>query len=237
MNFTQLEQRVLDHKLAYELGRPTISDFQFDALELQLKKENPNSPVLSMVGFAEFKADSTHKIPMLSQNKALTLDELMKWLNAMCKKGYTEFSASEKADGMSCSLHYLEGRLSKAVSRGDGEVGTDITAKVSYIVPVTLPMPFTGEVRGELLLSNSNFAALNAIINAAGTDAYENQRNGVVGVLNSDDIAVDRIALLSFKPFRLLTEEMPEEANVFFQTADSVTSDMYFLESKIHHAT
>lgn len=184
-----------------------------------------------MVGFAAFKADSEHKEPMLSQNKALTNEDLLKWMNSMHKKGYTDYSASEKLDGMSCSLHYFEGRLQKAVSRGDGYVGTDITGKVSYIIPVNLNTPFTGEVRGELLLSNSNFKTLNEVLVAAGVPAYENQRNGVVGVLNSEDIFVDRISLLTFKAFRLLYDELPEESNEFFTTADTITSDLEFAKS------
>jgi len=134
----ELEKAIVEHKKLYYAGTPKISDFEFDALEEELRSLKPDSYVLNMVGIEDFKADFVHKVPMLSNQKCLTDQELFSWLKKMYKDGYRDFSASEKMDGMSCAIHYTGGALQRAVSRGDGEKGTDITAKVSPFVPQIL---------------------------------------------------------------------------------------------------
>lgn len=223
---TDLEKQILEHKKLYYAGTPAISDQQFDALELELAKLKPDSYVLKMVGIADFKADFTHKTPMLSNQKCLTDDELYKWLSSMIRQGYQDFSASEKMDGMSCSLHYLDGVLQRAVSRGDGIKGTDITAKVSTFVPHTLNIDFTGEIRGELVMTYANFDKLNAM----SPEPFTHPRNAVVGVINDDVISEERLSLVDFKVFRVLNETENDVNSPWFEEKNTIATDLTIAE-------
>lgn len=221
-----LERSILEHKKLYYAGRPVISDQEFDALEVELSTLKPDSFVLKMVGFADFKADFKHAIPMLSNQKCLTDDELYKWLSSMIKQGFTEFSASEKGDGMSCALHYVNGSLVRAVTRGDGEMGVDVTAKVSTFVPTLLNIDFTGEIRGELVMSFANFDKLNAI----STEPFTHPRNAVVGVINDDNISEERLSLAEFKAFKVIKNMADDVSSPWFEEADTIATDLDIAE-------
>ena len=223
-----LENQILEHKKLYYAGTPKISDQEFDALELELSQLKPDSFVLKMVGIQDFKADYTHQVPMLSNQKCLTDEELYKWISSMVKQGYQDFSASEKMDGMSCSLHYEEGRLVRAVSRGDGIKGTDITAKVSTFVPRILNIDFTGEIRGELVMSFANFNKLNEI----SAEPFTHPRNAVVGVINDDALSEERLKLVEFKAFRVLSDSKNENdvASPWFEEQDTIATDLAVAE-------
>ena len=217
-----LENKILEHKKFYYAGTPKISDQEFDALEVELSKLKPDSFVLKMVGIQDFKADYIHSVPMLSNQKCLTDEELYKWISSMVKQGYTDFSASEKMDGMSCALHYEGGRLVRAVSRGDGVKGTDITAKVSLFVPRILNIDFTGEIRGELVMSFENFKKLNSI----SAEPFTHPRNAVVGVINEDALSEERLKLVAFKAFRVLTDSKNDVFSPWFEEEDTIATDL-----------
>ena len=221
-----LEQEILKHKKLYYAGTPVISDQQFDALEVELGQIKPDSFVLKMVGIEDFKADFVHSVPMLSNQKCLTDEELYKWLSSMVRQGFTEFSASEKMDGMSCSLHYLDGQLQRAVSRGDGLKGTDITAKVSTFVPRILNVDFTGEIRGELVMSYANFDKLNVM----STEPFTHPRNAVVGVINDDALNEQRLQLIDFKVFRILNNTQNDVNSPWFKEPDTIATDLAIAE-------
>ena len=222
----ELENLILEHKKLYYAGTPKISDQEFDALEVKLSKLKPDSFVLRMVGIQDFKADFIHEIPMLSNQKCLTDEELYKWLQSMARQGYVDFSASEKMDGMSCSLHYKDGHLVRAVSRGDGIKGTDITAKVSTFVPRLLNIDFTGEIRGELVMSFDNFAKLNEM----SAEPFTHPRNAVVGVINDDALSEDRLKLVGFKAFRVITDSKNDVSSPWFDEPDTIATDLAVAE-------
>lgn len=222
----ELEQAIVEHKKLYYAGTPKISDFEFDALEEELRSLKPDSYVLNMVGIEDFKADFVHKVPMLSNQKCLTDEELFTWLKKMYKDGYRDFSASEKMDGMSCAIHYVGGALQRAVSRGDGEKGTDITAKVSPFVPQILDIDFTGEIRGELVMSYDNFKKLNEM----SPEPFTHPRNAVVGVINDDQINEERLRLIDFKVFRILNNSENDVDSPWFEEEDTIATDLAIAE-------
>lgn len=220
-----LESTILKARPAYYAGAPIMTDQEFDSLERELEQLKPDSPVLHSVGYKSIDADYKHEYPMLSNEKALTDEALISWINKRVKEtGEDTFIATSKEDGMSMSLHYELGKLVRAVSRGDGEWGTDKTAKMSLVVPVVLGMDYTGEVRGEVVISKS---ALNRV-NAQLTDKYSNQRNAVAGILNMEDIDINRIKELEFRAFRLIYDSSLAEIykSDFFQGQDTYQEDL-----------
>jgi DNA ligase (NAD+) len=186
--------------LYHVVGKPVITDAKFDELlkELQeLETKYPesadvNSPTqriggAPIQGFQQFK----HVVKMLSLDKVFSADEFLTWW-----KG-EPVAIEPKIDGLACSLHYVNGYLDKAVTRGDGSVGDDVTANVRTIrsVPLVirdqgLPLQhlgYTGEIRGEVYLSKARFEALNKELEAAGEEQLANPRNAAAGTLKSLD--------------------------------------------------
>ena len=157
---TELELKIKAAQDAYYNGdAPIMSDIEFDELWDKLKKEQPESELLKMVGsdhtdgFKKVK----HSIIMGSQNKVNTAEEVSDWLrkNKIKKE---KVIVQHKMDGISVALYYKNGKFAQAVSRGDGETGDDITANVAKMKGVTksLSDDFSGTVRGEILLSRTD---------------------------------------------------------------------------------
>lgn len=132
-----------------------ISDEEYDALKDELRELNPSHPILSQVGAAVSSEwqDREHNIPMSSLDKVNTIEEFSKWYKKVPKTD-SGFSVQEKLDGISVSLDYENGKLIAGVTRGDGIVGEDITPNVRKMqgVKEILPKPFTGSIRGEIVL-------------------------------------------------------------------------------------
>jgi DNA ligase (NAD+) len=163
----------------YNTGTPIMTDVAFDALVEELRATDPNNDWLKTVGAPPSKlfARVRHKIPMGSLLKVQG-DELDKWFE---KLPSAEVIVQWKFDGASVSLRYERGRLVQAASRGDGTVGEDVTDNIkrSRHVPMTLPTPFTGYVRGEAILYKADFAA--------HFKGMANPRNAGNGALRSKD--------------------------------------------------
>ncbi|MDR0569513.1 MAG: NAD-dependent DNA ligase LigA [Spirochaetaceae bacterium] len=151
-----LEQLIPAYQNAYYNGDAEISDAEFDSLWDELKRLNPNSPVLAGVGKdgADGFPKIPHIIPMGSQEKAANPDEFKDWAD---KTAPEAFVVQYKLDGASLELQYQTGKLAKAVTRGDGLIGDDITqnAKRMNGVVQTLKTPFTGGVRGEVVMEKT----------------------------------------------------------------------------------
>ncbi|MGB0453684.1 MAG: NAD-dependent DNA ligase LigA, partial [Bacteriovoracaceae bacterium] len=149
-----LEQEILRHKELYYKGTPEVSDADFDKLEDELKKLNPDNPVLNVVGT---KVSNTNKIAhetkMLSLDKTYSKDDLVKWVEE------NETLSMFKIDGVSCSLIYEDGKLILGKTRGDGSFGEDITDKILWIdsIPKTIAAKEKLEIRGELYCTESDF--------------------------------------------------------------------------------
>jgi DNA ligase (NAD+) len=198
----KLREEVRKHKALYYAGTPEISDADYDELERRLRAIAPDAPELQAVG-TPTDGKVRHAVPMQSQEKALNVETLMRFVTKHI--GQTALIATAKMDGMSCSLLYEAGRFVRAATRGDGTQGEDITAKASHIpsIQAQLPAAFSGEVRGELVLGDG-FAQVNAILAAEGKAALANKRNGVVGLINEDAVRPDKLGCIDFLAFELL---------------------------------
>lgn len=197
----------------YVLDRPTISDAEYDALfrELQALEAQyptlvtPDSPTQRVGGAprAEF-APVRHVVPMLSiRTETNTTAAAAGVFDARIRRELglspdaptVEYIAELKFDGLAISLRYENGYLTVAATRGDGEVGEDVTRNIQTIraIPLRLAghaVPELLEVRGEVYMSKKDFEALNARQEAAGLKAFINPRNTAAGAVRQLDPAV-----------------------------------------------
>lgn len=155
---TKLEEKIVVAQDAYYNEQPIMSDEEFDALWDKLKKENPNSVLFKKVG--EDASDNfekaKHVINMSSQEKVNNEKDFKNWWNKRVKSSAV---IQYKLDGISIELQYKKGFLHKAVTRGDGDVGDDITANVKrmYGFPEKTNADFDFAVRGEIILPKQIF--------------------------------------------------------------------------------
>lgn len=172
MTVQALEKRIRKAAKEYYAGEPTISDYQYDLLVEELRKKKPKSKVLRTVGAVPMGSTGKHKIPMGSLKKADDEKALEKWW-----KGISQVIAMPKIDGASCSIEYKKGKLVRALTRGDGTIGEDITVNVMRMQNVKhmLHISATGSLRGEIVMSGETFAEKYA-------DGYSNPRNTAVGI-------------------------------------------------------
>lgn len=187
----------------YVLDDPVISDAEYDELvrELRFLEEKypalvtPDSPT-QRVGPPPSEAfgEVQHRVPMLSLDNALTLEELQAWGRRISKaiEGRLRFCTEPKIDGLSCNLTYRDGRLVLAATRGNGYVGEDVTLNVKTIsdVPARLAVenaPSLVEVRGEIYMPIEAFEALNAEQEKTGGRIFANPRNAAAGSLRQKD--------------------------------------------------
>jgi DNA ligase (NAD+) len=184
------------------LNQPVISDFEFDHLlkELEsLEQKYPhlaqqNSPTKRVGGDLTSKFEKVaHRYPMLSLSNTYSEEEIIDWENRIKKSidEAVEYVLELKYDGVAISLHYANGELERAVTRGDGEVGEDVTTNVRTIRSIPLSLygnyPADFEIRGEIFLPLAEFAALNEEREAAGEETYANPRNTASGTLKNQD--------------------------------------------------
>lgn len=156
-----LADKIYKHRRAYYGGKPIISDAAFDALCDKLRGLAPNHPALTSVGSPVIPSKwekATHEIPMGSLDKVKTPDEFVKWALETFRVGNSIF-ITEKLDGASIEIIYEKGRLVKAITRGDGTEGEDITCNVVKMhgVKKYLPVEFTGSLRGEIICNHENY--------------------------------------------------------------------------------
>ena len=191
----KMTHQILYHKKKYYDGEPEISDEAYDALEDKLRQLDPENPVLHIVGSLE-GGKITHDTPMLSCQKATTIDEVMKW-----SKGLDVY-VGYKIDGFSLSLIYENGRLVQAATRGNGILGDDATIPVMKIgsIPKTIKASDRINVRGELFMRVSEF---NRIRTVEGIE-YSSPRNLAVGTLKQKDLSLLEKRALEFHAFELL---------------------------------
>ncbi|MGN0408488.1 MAG: NAD-dependent DNA ligase LigA [Bacteroides sp.] len=194
-------------KVYYSEGREMMSNFEYDALydELVLLEEKTgcvlsNSPTVN-VGYEALSElpKERHEKPMLSLGKTKSVDELVEWLGT--QKGLLSW----KMDGLTIVLTYNNGVMTKAVTRGNGEVGEVITnnAKVFQNVPVTIP--FKGELilRGEAVIRYSDFEKINEQIPEEGAK-YKNPRNLCSGSVRQLNNKITKERNVNFFAFTLV---------------------------------
>ena len=155
----ELEKLISKYQKSYYDGEGEISDAEFDKLWDELKSLDPNNPILHKVGADSGNfAKVQHVMPMGSQEKAANPEEFLAWAN---KHQYDQYLVEYKLDGASLELQYENGYLVRAVTRGDGSIGDDITANARKMRGVNAAIykdgqlvPFTGGVRGEVIMTH-----------------------------------------------------------------------------------
>lgn len=191
----QLAQDLRHHKRLYYAGEPAISDAEYDALEDEFRSllgehpelapaDNPLEEVGAELA-GELYADARHEVPMLSLEKATTDAELAAFLARF--PGQT-FALWPKFDGLSVSVLYRGGRLARAATRGNGEIGQDVTVNVRggevQGMPEVLPEAIDCEVRGEVVMLRSDWRAYN---DAHADKPLANARSAAAGTLLAKD--------------------------------------------------
>ena len=184
----------------YVLDDPKMLDFEYDKLlrELEdLERENPqfareDSPTRRVGGEALSKFEKVeHPVPLMSLQDVFSLEELDDFL-AKIQNAYpdAEFSVEPKIDGLSVALEYIDGKFVRGATRGDGNVGEDVTENLKTIH--SIPMRLSGPparliVRGEVFMPRKSFEALNAQQELDGKPLFANPRNAAAGSLRQLD--------------------------------------------------
>ena len=207
-----LVEEVRGHQFRYYvLDSPTISDGEFDELLRELERmeaeypglATPDSPTQSVGGtFSTDFAAYDHLERMLSLDNAFDTEELLAWIDRVEREvgGSTRYLCELKIDGLAINLLYEDGQLTRALTRGDGRSGEDVTLNVRTLdqVPEQLhhsdefPVPKLIEVRGEVFFRVEDFAELNARLVESGKPPFANPRNTAAGSLRQKDPRVTR---------------------------------------------
>jgi len=228
----QLRRELHQHNYNYYvLNQPTISDFDFDQLMRELQDLearhpemiDPNSPtqrVGSDLG-GEFQ-QVDHRYPMLSLANTYSEQEVREWY-ASVSRGLEgepfEVCCEMKFDGLSISLIYEHGQFVRAITRGDGVRGDDVSANVKTIrsIPLVLPegtgWPDSFEIRGEILMPWKVFERLNKEREAAEEPLFANPRNAASGTLKSQSSRLVASRGLDAYLYYLLGEQLPAEGH------------------------
>ncbi|MFA6122236.1 MAG: NAD-dependent DNA ligase LigA [Sphingomonas sp.] len=220
----RLAELIAHHNRLYHTeDAPEISDADYDALvrrNIAIEATYPHlvrsdSPSVQVgAAPAAHLAKVAHARPMTSLDNAFTDEDVADFVGrvrrflALGDAVPVELTAEPKIDGLSCSLRYEKGQLVQALTRGDGQVGEDVTANVRHIadIPQSLPAdaPAIFEVRGEVYMAKADFAALNArlLTEAEGTGKearqFANPRNAAAGSLRQKDAAITATRPLRF---------------------------------------
>lgn len=200
----ELEKLIKHHKAMYYQGRPEIGDHEYDKLEDELRKLDPENRMLDYIGSKVESQDKVkHDKKMLSLGKTYVVDDLVKW------KGEEDILSTLKIDGVSCSLIYENGHLVMAKTRGDGAFGENITQKVMWMntVPSALPDKTKSfEVRGELFCREEEFFHLSEEMQSLGLEKPTSQRNIVAGLISRKE-NVELCRYIEFMAFELISDD------------------------------
>ncbi len=215
----------------YKKAAPIMSDAAFDALEKELRQLVSTNPqytslasYLKKVGsdITVVSGRTPHRIPMLSIENQYTEDDFLKEFDRF---GGVPVCIEPKFDGISCSITYVDGKLTRALTRGDGNSGEDMTAQVQLCpeIPNSLPSSLTSngiqvrvpallEIRGELVMKNSTLEKLNTRFAAAGQKTYSSTRNLTAGTMKLDPVKyADKIIEreVTIRPWDVIADRLP----------------------------
>lgn len=234
-----LREQIRHHnRLYHQQDAPEIPDQEFDRLFDRLLEIETSYPELvtpdspsqrvgsePLSGFREV----IHKIPMLSLEKAFDQQSLQKFESRLRKRlpdlsGPIEFSCEPKIDGVAVSLHYQDGLLVQAATRGDGTTGEDITHNVRTIRDIPLRLsgkeyPSSLEVRGEIFMTRSGFESMNASAQKNEARTFVNPRNAAAGALRQLDSRITAKRPLTMFCYSLgaVSEQMPGVLSEIFR--------------------
>ena len=205
-----------NNRLYYEMDAPELEDFEYDALNRELKQleadfpelVTPDSPTQHVGGAASSKFDKvTHAVKMESLQDAFSYEELRDFDTRVREAGVRpEYVVEAKIDGLSVSLEYRDGNLVRGSTRGDGIVGEDITENLLTIheIPHTLPnAPAFLEVRGEVYMPHAAFIRLKEQQELEDKTPFKNPRNAAAGSLRQKDAKVTAARGLSIFVFNM----------------------------------
>jgi DNA ligase (NAD+) len=225
----RLREKIRHHEYLYHVADdPEISDAEFDKLMNRLKKVEaehpelvtPDSPTQRVGGAPRegFQA-VRHRTPMISLDNAFSFEELANFdrrVRELTGREKIEYITEHKFDGLSMSLIYEKGALARAVTRGDGTTGEDVTPNVRTIRSIPLwidttrlkkaGIPGSFEVRGEAIMTRKAFDAMNEQQDALGLKRYANPRNAAAGSVRVLDPNITRSRNLGFFAYYLLVD-------------------------------
>jgi DNA ligase (NAD+) len=232
----ELSQILAEHNYRYHvLSAPVVSDAEYDTLfrELQaIEAEHPelakpNSPTHRVGGYISDKfVKVRHPGPILSLSNAFSTDGVRAWYDRIRRLDdrveAAEYVVEPKIDGLTVVLHYENGAFVRGATRGDGEIGEDITPNLRTVRTVPLHIPVADKkltaparlvVRGEAVIYTKDFERMNAALATEGKVTYVNPRNTASGALRQLDSA-----LTAARPISLLCYAVVEAAGVRFTT-------------------
>ena len=218
----------LNHQYYVE-AKPIVSDYEFDTLMRELQDlealhpelDDPNSPTRRVGSDLTNAFQSVqHAYPMLSLSNTYSLEELHEWIDKLKKEvgDEIEFDCELKYDGTAISLTYENDHLVRAVTRGDGTRGDDVTENVRTIgsVPLQLLTPSglpSFEVRGEIFMSSTTFDRLNKEREESGEQLFANPRNAAAGTLKLQQSKIVAKRDLQFIAYQLEGRNLPFESH------------------------
>jgi DNA ligase (NAD+) len=234
----RLARQIAHHdRLYHAQDAPEISDAEYDALvrrnaELEtafphlIRADSPSRKVGHEVAASPL-SKVAHEVRMMSLDNAFSDEEVEDFVArvrrflALPADAEVVMTAEDKIDGLSCSLRYENGRLVRAATRGDGQVGEDVTPNVLHITDIpqvlTAEAPAVFEVRGEVYMAKADFAALNAAQEEKGEKLFANPRNAAAGSLRQKDASVT-----ASRPLRFLAHGLGAASHVPGETQFAV---------------
>ncbi len=236
MNKAEAQKRILklrelinDYRYHYHvLDESTMSEAAADSLKHELSELErefpelitPDSPTQRVAGKALSKFEKVaHAERMISLADVFSEDEVREWVisNEKLAGRITEFFTDIKMDGLACALHYENGLLARAVTRGDGLIGEDVTMNVRTIENVPLSIAETDhvEVRGEIVIFKKDFEQLNARQKKIGEKPFANPRNLAAGSIRQLDPKIAASRKLRFMAYDLVTPNLPKHSEAY----------------------
>lgn len=225
--------------LYHNTDEPEVSDDQYDGLRLRALQILEGRPDLVGEDMPVDRVGATprgrlpriaHEVPMLSLENAFTVEDVYDFDRKTCEylgmePGSISYVAEPKDDGLSCSLIYENGRLLRAVTRGDKVIGEVVTPQVMTIADVphvlTAPHPERIEVRGEIYMSHEDFDSINARFVEEGRKPLANCRNGAAGAIRQTDPAET-----ARRPLRFWAYEIAQTSGIEARTQADVVSEL-----------
>jgi DNA ligase (NAD+) len=226
----QLTRELNEHNHRYYvLSQPVISDFDFDMMLEELQNletqfpefASPLSPTRRVGGDITSKFEKVkHVFPMRSLSNTYSKEEVIEWENRVQKviEGKVVYTCELKYDGVAIGITYQNGKMIQAITRGDGEVGENVTANVKTIRSIPLEInhpevPELFEVRGEIFFPLEKFKQLNLDREAAGEQLFANPRNTASGTLKMQDSAVVATRGLDCFLYQVIGNKLPFSSN------------------------
>jgi len=220
INDYRYHYHVLDESIMSEAAADSLKH-ELSELEKQFPElVTPDSPTQRVAGKPLDKFEKvTHRDRMISLADVFSEDEVREWDNANRKLAGSvqEYFTDIKMDGLACALHYQDGLFERAVTRGDGLVGEDVTMNVRTIenVPLSISEPGHVEVRGEIVIFKDDFDALNARQRALGEKPFANPRNLAAGSIRQLDPKIAASRKLRFMAYDLVEPNLPKHSEAY----------------------